>query len=198
MLEGYLAALHLAHATTRARVGVLASGSQYRYPGLLVKIVTTLDVLSDGRALCILGAGWNEEESRGFGVPMPTRGERFARLEDTLRLAHQMFDDNPSPFQGATFLADCPINHPLPLSRPRPPIMVAGGGEQRTLRLVAQYADACNVFLAGDGSLEERTAAVAHKFDVLRGHCRDLGRAYDDIKRTAVVTLAMARRHDRA
>src|SRR4051794_7940768 len=191
MLEGYLAALHLAHATSRARVGVLASGSQYRYPGLLVKIVTTLDVLSGGRALCIVGAGWNEEESRGLGVPMPARGERFARLEDTLRLAHQMFDDNPAPFQGATLTADCPINHPLPLSRPRPPIMVAGGGEQVTLRLVAQYGDACNVFFAGPGSLEDQAAGVAHKFEVLRGHCRDLGRPYDDIKRTALATLSM-------
>jgi alkanesulfonate monooxygenase SsuD/methylene tetrahydromethanopterin reductase-like flavin-dependent oxidoreductase (luciferase family) len=192
MLEGYLAALHLAHATTRARVGVLASGSQYRYPGLLVKIVTTLDVLSGGRALCIVGAGWNEEESRGLGVPMPARGERFARLEDTLRLAHQMFDDNPAPFQGATLTADCPINHPLPLSRPRPPIMVAGGGEKITLRLAAQYGDACNVFFAGPGSVEEQAAGVAHKFEVLRSHCRELGRPYDDIKRTALVTLPMA------
>ena len=122
---------------------------------------------------------------------MPAVGERFARLEDTLRLAHQMFADNPSPFHGATLSADCPINHPLPLSTPRPPIMVAGGGEQRTLRLVAQYADACNVFLAGPGSLEERAAVVAHKFEVLRGHCRDVGRAYDDIKRTALVTFTL-------
>jgi F420-dependent oxidoreductase-like protein len=191
MLEGYLAALHLAHATSRARVGVLATGSQYRYPGLLIKIVTTLDVLSGGRALCILGAGWNEEESRGLGVPMPKQSERFGRLEDTLRLAHQMFADDDSPFAGATLTAERPINRPQPLSRPRPPIMVGGGGEKRTLRLVAQYADACNVFLAGPGTLEEQAANVAHKFDVLRGHCADVGRPYDEIRRTALAVLPM-------
>jgi F420-dependent oxidoreductase-like protein len=191
MLEGYLAALHLAHATSRARVGVLATGSQYRYPGLLIKIVTTLDVLSGGRALCILGAGWNEEESLGLGIPMPPMAERFDRLEDTLKLAHQMFDDDDSPFVGKTFSAERPINHPLPLTRPRPPIMVGGGGEQKTLRLVAQYADACNVFFAGPGSLDELAAGVAHKFEVLRRHCEDVGRPYDEIQRTAVATFPM-------
>ncbi|HTY72506.1 MAG TPA: TIGR03560 family F420-dependent LLM class oxidoreductase [Actinomycetes bacterium] len=190
MLEGYLAALHLAHATNRARVGVLATGAQYRYPGLLIKIVTTLDVLSGGRALCILGAGWNEEESLGLGVPMPARGDRFARLEDTLRLAHQMFADDPSPFHGSTLTASRPLNHPIPLSRPRPPIMVGGGGEQRTLRLVAQYADACNVFFSGE-TLDERAATVRHKFDVLRAHCADLGRPYEEIRRTALTGLPM-------
>ena len=192
MLEGYLAALHLAHATTRARVGVLATGSQYRYPGLLIKIVTTLDVLSGGRALCILGAGWNEEESVGLGVPMPAMSERFDRLEDTLRLARQMFADDDSPFHGATVNAERPINRPQPLSRPRPPIMVGGGGEKRTLRLVAQYADACNVFFAGPGTVEEQAADVAHKFDVLRRHCEDVGRPYDEIRRTAACTLPLA------
>lgn len=192
MLEGYLVALHLAHSSSRARVGVLATGSQYRHPGLLVKLVTTLDVLSEGRALCILGAGWNEHESRGLGVPMPTTTERFDRLEDTVRLARQMFSGDDAPFDGKLVHAERPLNHPLPLSQPRPPIMIGGGGERRTLRLVAQYADACNVFVGPGSTLEERMSLPAHKFSVLRQHCEELGRDYDEITRTALVSLPMS------
>jgi F420-dependent oxidoreductase-like protein len=191
MLEGYLAALHMANATSRARVGVLASGVHYRHPGLLVKIVTTLDVLSDGRAFFGIGAGWNEEESRGLGVPVPPRAERFERLEETLRLAHQMWRDDDAPFAGVHYQAERPLNHPQPLSRPRPPIMVAGGGERKTLRLVAEYADACNVFLGGRGSPAERAAAAGDKYDVLRRHCDELGRPYQEIRRTALTSLPM-------
>lgn len=192
MLEGYLVALHLAHSSSRARVGVLATGSQYRHPGLLVKLVTTLDVLSGGRALCILGAGWNEHESRGLGVPMPTMAERFDRLEDTVRLARQMFAGDETPFEGAVVHAERPINHPLPLSAPRPPIMIGGGGERRTLRLVAQYADACNVFVGPGSTPQERMALPAGKFAVLRAHCEELGRPYDEIRRTALISLPMS------
>lgn len=192
MLEGYLAAMHMAEATSRARVGVLATGSQYRHPGLLVKIVTTLDVLSGGRALCILGAGWNEDECRGLGVPMPAVGHRFAVLEDTLALAHRMFSDDRSPFHGQVVTAESPINRPQPLSRPHPPIMVAGGGERRTLRLVAQYADACNLFLGSSGTPAERAAVVAEKLAVLQAHCRAVGRPYEQIRRTALVSLPLA------
>ena len=163
MLEGYQAALHMAHASRQARVGVLASGIHYRQPALLVKIVTSLDVLSGGRALFIVGAGWNEEESRGLGVPVPPRAERFDRLEETLQLAHRMFADDDSQFRGIYIDAQRPINHPQPLSRPRPVIMVAGGGERRTLRLVAQYGDACNVFFGFEGTVQERAAVPAHR-----------------------------------
>ncbi len=191
MLEGYLAALHMAGATSRARVGVLATGVHYRHPGLLVKIVTTLDVLSGGRALFAVGAGWNEEESRGLGVPVPPTGERFERLEETLRLAHQMWRDDDSPFDGAHYSAERPLNHPQPLSRPHPPIMVGGGGERKTLRLVAQYADACNVFFGWHGTPTEKAAVAGHKFEVLRRHCENVGRPYEEVRRTALARLPM-------
>jgi F420-dependent oxidoreductase-like protein len=192
MLEGYLAALHMAGASSRARVGVLATGVHYRHPGLLVKTVTTLDVLSGGRALLAVGAGWNEEESRGLGVPVPPVAERFERLEETLKLAHQMFRDDDSAFAGVHYSAERPLNHPQPLSRPRPPIMVGGGGERKTLRLAAQYADACNVFLGSQGSAADRAAVAAHKFEVLRRHCEDVGRPYPEVRRTALASLPMA------
>ena len=192
MLEGYQAALHMAHASRQARVGVLASGIHYRQPALLVKIVTSLDVLSGGRALFIVGAGWNEEESRGLGVPVPPRAERFDRLEETLQLAHRMFADDDSQFRGIYIDAQRPINHPQPLSRPRPVIMVAGGGERRTLRLVAQYGDACNVFFGFEGTVQERAAVPAHKFEVLRQHCEAVGRSYGDIRRTVLTSLPLA------
>jgi len=189
MLEGYLAALHMANATSRARVGVLASGVHYRHPGLLVKIVTTLDVLSGGRALFAVGAGWNEEESRGLGVPVPPMAERFERLEETLQLAHQMWRDDDSPFSGEHYVAERPLNHPQPLSRPHPPIMVGGGGERKTLRLAARYADACNVFFGWHGTPAEKAAVAGQKFEVLRRHCEDVGRPYEDITRTALASL---------
>jgi alkanesulfonate monooxygenase SsuD/methylene tetrahydromethanopterin reductase-like flavin-dependent oxidoreductase (luciferase family) len=192
MLEGYLAATHMAAATRRARVGVLATGVHYRHPGLLVKIVTTLDILSGGRALFAVGAGWNEEESRGLGVPVPPVAERFERLEETLRLAHQMWRDDDTPFHGTHYTAERPVNRPQPLSRPHPPIMVGGGGERKTLRLAARYADACNVFFGWQGTPVERAAAAAHKFDVLRRHCEDVGRPYDEVRRTALASLPMA------
>jgi F420-dependent oxidoreductase-like protein len=191
MLEGYLAALHMAGATSRARVGVLATGVHYRHPGLLVKIVTTLDVLSGGRALFAVGAGWNDEESRGLGVPFPATGERFERLEDTLRLAHQMWRGDESPFTGSHVTAERPLNHPPALSRPHPPIMVGGGGERRTLRLVAQYADACNLFFSPHDDLPSAAAAVRHKLDVLRRHCDEVGRPYEEVHRTALAALPM-------
>jgi F420-dependent oxidoreductase-like protein len=191
MLEGYLAAMHLANASSRARVGVLATGVHYRHPGLLVKIVTTLDVLSGGRALFAVGAGWNDEESRGLGVPFPPTAERFERLEDTLRLAHQMWRGDQAPFTGRHVVAERPISSPPPLSRPRPPIMIGGGGERKTLRLVAQYADACNLFFIPHGDPAAATEAVTHKLAVLRRHCADVGRPYEEVHRTALTSLPM-------
>src|SRR6187200_389063 len=144
MLEGYSALSYVAGITERIELGTLVTGVTYRHPGLLIKTVTTLDVLSGGRAWLGIGAAWNEWEHRGLGVPFPSTRERFRLLEDTLRLAHQMFADDDSPFEGESISLERPLNHPQPV---RPvPIMVGGEGEQRTLRLVSQYADACNLF----------------------------------------------------
>lgn len=180
MLEGYAALSYAAAVTKQIKLGTLVTGVVYRHPGILLKTVTTLDVLSGGRAYLGIGAAWNEEESRGLGVPFPPLKVRFEQLEDTLQLAHQMWRDDDSAFEGKQFKLERPLNHPQPLSTPHPPIMVGGGGEQKTLRLVAQYADACNLF--------GRTgpAEIQRKLDVLRGHCEAVGRNYDEIERTAL------------
>jgi alkanesulfonate monooxygenase SsuD/methylene tetrahydromethanopterin reductase-like flavin-dependent oxidoreductase (luciferase family) len=158
----------------------------YRYPGLLVKTATTLDVLSGGRAYLGIGAGWNEQESRGLGVPFPPLKDRFEQLEEALQIAHQMWKGDRSPFNGTHYQLADPLNSPQPLTQPHPPIMIGGGGEQKTLRLVAQYADACNLFARlGEDVLRK-------KLDVLRGHCETLGRDYNAIERTALNTVNLA------
>ena len=145
---------------------------------MLVKTVTTLDVLSGGRAWLGIGAAWNEEESRGLGIPFPPVAERFDRLEETLRIAHRMWAGDQEPFQGRHYRLERPLNVPGALRRPHPPILVGGSGERKTLRLVARYGDACNLFeFAG---LE----ALRHKLEVLRGHCAAEGRPYDEIQKT--------------
>jgi F420-dependent oxidoreductase-like protein len=185
MLEGYTTLAHAAAVTERIELGTLVTGVTYRHPGLLLKTVTTLDVLSGGRAWLGIGAAWNEEEHRGLGVPFPSTRDRFRLLEDTLRLAQQMFADDDSPFEGdAVGRLERPLNHPQPVRRP--PIMIGGGGEQRTLRLVAQYADACNLFDLGLGP-----EGIPHKLDVLRGHCEDVGRPYDEISKTCLARLTL-------
>jgi F420-dependent oxidoreductase-like protein len=180
MMDGYTVLGYLAAVTRRARLGTLVTGVQYRHPGHLVKIVTNLDVLSGGRACLGIGAGWYERESRGLGFPFPPRAERFERLEETLQIARQMWSGEVKPFNGRHYQLAEPINNPPALTRPRPPILVGGAGERKTLRLVAQYADACNLFAYGDLS------GLARKLDVLKGHCDDLGRPYDEIERTAL------------
>ena len=184
MLEGYTALAHAAAVTERIELGTLVTGVTYRHPGVLLKTVTTLDVLSGGRAWLGIGAAWNEEEHLGLGVPYPSTRERFALLEDTLRLAHRMFADDDSPFEGEVVTASRPMNHPQPVRRP--PIMVGGGGEKRTLRLVAQYADACNLFDTGLGP-----EGIPRKLEILRGHCADVGRDYDEISKTCLARLTM-------
>jgi F420-dependent oxidoreductase-like protein len=184
MLEGYTALAHAAAVTERIELGTLVTGVTYRHPGLLLKTVTTLDVLSGGRAWLGIGAAWNEEEHRGLGVPYPSTRERFALLEDTLRLAHQMFADDDSPFEGEQISLERPLNRPQPLRRP--PIMIGGGGEKRTLRLVAQYADACNLFDTGLGP-----QGIPHKLGVLRAHCEDVGRPYDEISKSCLAALTL-------
>jgi len=180
MLEAYTTLGYLAGQTSRVGLGSLITGVTYRHPGLLVKEVTTLDVLSGGRAWLGIGAAWFEREHVGLGVPFPPLKERFERLEDALKIANQMWsDDNNGPFEGKHYKLAETLNVPQALSKPRPRIMIGGGGEKKTLRLVARYADACNVpgFDAN---------AVKHKFDVLRQHCETEGRNYDDILKTVI------------
>jgi F420-dependent oxidoreductase-like protein len=176
MLEGYTTLGYLAACTSRAALVTLVTGAIYREPAILAKIVTTLDVLSGGRAWLGIGAAWNEEESRGLGIPFPPVAERFERLEETLQICLQMWRGDESPYRGKHYSLERPLNSPQSLSRPHPPIMIGGGGEKKTLRLVAQYADACNLFAGPD---------IAHKLDVLRRHCETLGRDYDTIYKTA-------------
>ncbi|MFF3560706.1 LLM class F420-dependent oxidoreductase [Streptomyces sp. NPDC002574] len=178
MLECYTTLGFLAARTSAVRLGVLVTGTTYRHPGLLAKIATTLDVLSGGRATLGLGAAWYEREHLGLGVPFPPLAERFERLEETLRICLQMWDqENNGPFEGEHYrLAETRCTPP-PVSAPHPEVMVGGGGERKTLRLVARYADACNLF----GSSQ---AEVAHKLDVLRRHCDEADRDYDSIRKT--------------
>ena len=186
MLEGYSALSYLAAVTKRVSLGTLVTGVIYRYPGLLVKTVTTLDVLSGGRAWLGIGAAWNEQESRGLGVPFPPLKERFERLEEALQIAHQMWRGDRAPYSGTHYQLADPLNSPPALARPHPPIMIGGGGEQKTLRLVAQYADACNLFARMGADV------LRSKLEVLRRHCDEIGRPYDQIQKTALSTVHLA------
>ncbi len=181
MLEGMTALGFAAAHTTRARLGLMVGGIHYRQPALWIKATTTLDVLSGGRAWFGIGAAWNEEESTGLGFPMPRLADRFRMLEDTLKMAHEMWSGERGSggrYEGRTVTATRLLNAPQALSRPRVPIMIGGGGEQKTLRLVAQYADATNVF----GGPPQ----IAHKYAVLREHCERLGRPYEEIERSTL------------
>jgi len=180
MLEGYTTLGFLAAHTSRAKLLTLVTGVTYRDPALLVKMVTTLDILSGGRAMLGIGAAWNEEESRGLGLFFPPTAERFERLEETLRIALQLWSDDESSFDGVHYRLGRTLNVPQPLTRPHPPILIGGGGEKKTLRLVAQYAQACNLFPGPE---------LPHKLEVLREHCERLGRSYDDIEKTCVHTF---------
>ncbi|MGV9676706.1 LLM class F420-dependent oxidoreductase [Nocardia sp. NPDC003482] len=176
MLEGYTTLGYLAAHTRTVDLGLLVTGVTYRHPGLLAKIVTTLDVLSGGRATLGIGAAWFEREHRGLGVPFPPLAERFERLEEALRVCAQMWDpDNDGPFEGKYYQLAETLCRPQPINRPK--VLIGGGGEKKTLRLVAQYGDACNLFAS---SPED----VAHKLDVLRRHCDTVGRDYDTIRLT--------------
>jgi len=179
MLEAYTTLGYVAAVTERLSLSVMVTGVMYRYPGLLAKTVTTLDVLSGGRARLGIGASWYEREQLALGVPVVPVGERFDRLEETIQICLQMWSDNDGPYEGRHYRLAETLCVPAPLTRPRPPILIGGGGERRTLRLVARYADACNVF----GSSPED---VAHKLDVLRAHCADEGRDYDAIEKTVL------------
>jgi F420-dependent oxidoreductase-like protein len=181
MLEGMTALGFMAAHSERARLGLMVGGVHYRHPGMWVKATTTLDVLSGGRAWLGIGAAWNAEESRALAFPFPPLGERFEMLEETLQIAHAMFSGDrgtEGAFGGRHYRAERLLNSPQSLSRPRIPIMVGGGGERKTLRLVAQYADACNVF--------GRPEAIARKFRILDDHCAAVGRDPNEIERSTL------------
>ena len=188
MLEGWTTLGFMAANTTRARLGLMVGGVHYRNPGLWIKAATTLDVLSGGRAWLGIGAAWNEQESRGLGFPFPPLGERFEMLEDTLRMAHEMWSGergSEASFEGRQFRAMRLLNSPQSISRPRVPIMIGGGGEKKTLRLVAQYGDASNVF----GSPE----AIARKYRILDEHCAAVGRDPAEIERSTLQGVNLTR-----
>jgi F420-dependent oxidoreductase-like protein len=188
MLEGWTTLGYLAAQTSRARLGLMVGGVHYRLPGLWVKAATTLDVLSGGRAWLGIGAAWNEDESRSLGFPFPPLGERFEMLDETLQIAHQMWEGErgtEAAFDGRQFHAKRLMNSPQSISRPRVPIMIGGGGERKTLRLAAQYADATNVF----GGPEQ----IHHKYEVLREHCAAIGRNPDEIERSTLQTIDLTR-----
>lgn len=179
MLEGYTTLGYLAAVTERVRLGLLVTGTTYRWPGLLAKTVTTLDVLSGGRAMLGIGAAWYAREHEGLGVPFPSTAERFERLEETLQVVRQMWSDEDGAYDGKHYRLAETVCVPPPVQQPRPPVLIGGSGERKTLRLVATYADACNLF--GEGP-----EVVAHKLEVLRRHCDDVGRDYDDIHKTVI------------
>jgi F420-dependent oxidoreductase-like protein len=188
MLEAYTTLGYLAGQTSRAKLLTLVTGAVYRHPGILAKTVTTLDVLSGGRAWLGIGAAWNEEESRGLGIPFPPVAERFERLEETLQICLQMWSGDESAISGRHYTLERPLNSPQALSRPHPPIMIGGGGERKTLRLVARYAQACNLFQGPD---------LARKLDVLRAHCETEGRDYDEILKTCYFAFDVGQKGER-
>jgi alkanesulfonate monooxygenase len=180
MLEAYTTLGFLAAHTERVKLHTLVTGVVYRQPGMLAKQISTLDVLSGGRAGLGVGAAWNEEESKGLGLPFPPTAERFERLEETIQICLQMWSDSQEPYHGRHYQLGRTLNSPQTLSRPHPYLLIGGGGEKKTLRLVAQYADACNLF----GGPE-----AARKLEVLRQHCETVGRNYDEIEKTAMVSM---------
>ncbi len=180
MLEAYTTLGYLAGRTSRITLLAWVTAVVYREPGLLAKAVTTLDVLSGGRAWLGIGAAWNDAESRGLGLPFPSTAERFERLEEALQICLQMWSDSDGPFEGRHYRLERTLNSPPALTRPHPPVMIGGSGERKTLRLVAKYAQACNLFVGPE---------LEHKLDVLRRHCDDVGRDYDDIIKTVMGPL---------
>jgi len=189
MLEAYTTLGYLAACTSRARLLTLVTGTVYRHPGILAKTVTTLDVLSGGRAWLGIGAAWNDEESRGLGIPFPPVAERFERLEETLQICLQMWRGDESPYHGRHYQLERPLNSPQALAKPHPPILIGGGGERKTLRMVAQYAQACNLFPGPD---------LARKLDVLRSHCDAVGRDYDEITKTCYFSFDVGAKGEKA
>src|SRR5579885_657217 len=186
MLEGWSALAFAAGRTNRIKLGTMVTGITYRHPGILLKTATTLDVLSQGRAYFGIGAAWNEEEHQGLGVPFPPLAERFERLEETLQIARQMWKGNETPFEGKHYQLKRLLNSPQAVQKPHPPILIGGSGEKKTLRLVARYADACNLFTFPIPELRR-------KLDVLRSHCEAVGRPYEQIEKTTLGRMHITR-----
>jgi F420-dependent oxidoreductase-like protein len=184
MYEAYTVLGYLAARTERVRLGTMVTAASLRPPALLVKAVTTLDVLTGGRAWLGIGAGYHADEAQALGLPLPPTAERFDRLEETLQIATRMWTGDRAPFKGKHYRLDHPVDSPGPVQRPRPPILIGGTGERRTLHLVAQYADACNLFDIPDGG---RT--IRHKLSILARHCADVGRPYQAIEKTLSTRL---------
>ncbi len=186
MLEAYSTLSYIAGLTKNVKLGTLVTGVIYRYPGVLAKTVSTLDVLSRGRAYLGIGAAWYEREALALGIPYPSTTERFELLEEALQIVRQMWSDNNGPYAGKhNHLAET-LNNPQPLTKPHPPIMIGGMGEKKTLRFVAQYADACNLFA------QAGPEAITQKLDVLKQHCDDIGRDYKEIEKTTLETINIA------
>ena len=186
MLEGYSTLTYLAGLAPNIKLGTLVTGIIYRHPGILAKTVTTLDVLSGGRAYLGIGAAWYEREANGLGIPFPPVAERFEQLEETLQIVKQMWSNDNGAYAGQHYQLNETLNNPAPISQPHPPIMIGGMGEQKTLRLVAQYADATNLFL------HVGKETLTHKLDVLQAHCTNVGRDYAEIEKTALGTVHLA------
>jgi F420-dependent oxidoreductase-like protein len=184
MLEAHAALGFVAAKTRRVRLGTMVAAVTYRPPAMLIKSTTTLDVLSGGRAWLGIGAGYQEDEARAMGLSLPPVAERFERLDETLQLALRMWSGDATAFHGRHHVLERPVGSPLPVTRPRPPILIGGAGERKTLRLVARYADACNLFDIPDGG-----ETVRRKLDVLARHCEELGRPYEEIEKTISTRL---------
>jgi F420-dependent oxidoreductase-like protein len=182
MLEAYTALGYLAAATSRIRLGTMVTAATFRAPALLIKAVTTLDVLSAGRAWLGIGAGYNGDEARAMGLFLPETAERFARMTELLRLARQMWSGDETPFRGEYLTLEHPVGSPRPVTTP--PVLIGGTGERRTLRLVAEFGDACNLFDVPDGG-----AAIRRQLGVLDRHCVDVGRPPGEIERTLTTAL---------
>jgi F420-dependent oxidoreductase-like protein len=182
MLEAYTTLGYIAGVTKKVTLGTMVTGVIYREPALLINAVTTLDVLSGGRAYFGIGAGWNDQEAKALGFLDPLHSNRFYRLEDTLKLALQMWSKDDKPFKGNMYQLPEPYLSPQPVSKPHPPILIGGGGEEKTLRFVAQYGDACNLFARDMGQL-------VHKLEVLKSHCKRLNRDYEHIEKTVLIGI---------
>jgi len=188
MLEAYTALGYLAGQTSRMSLMTVVTGCTCRSPGMRAKIVSTLDVLSGGRAWLGIGAAWNEDEARGLGLFFPPLAERYGRLEEILQICLQMWSDDDGPFNGRYYSLARTLNRPQPISRPHPPILIGGSGEKKTLRLVARYAQACNIFAGPD---------AARKLEVLRSHCEAEGRNYDEIEKTVLYNFDVGEKGER-
>lgn len=203
MLEGYSVIAYLAALTKKIKLGVQVTCNIFRNPALVIKILTTIDVLSDGRSYFGIGAGWFEREASGYGYNFPSLKERFERLEETLQIAKHMWTRNTNTFEGKFITLKEPINVPYPLSKPHPPILIGGSGEKKTLRLVAKYGDACNIVLGTTLSeagvlkrenitWDHQAERLMHKYNVLKQHCADIGRPYEEIEKTATTYIKLA------